>query len=169
MKLIIIGAGGYGQTVADIVSQSAEYEDIVFLDDKSEHEKCIGKCSEYEKYINDNTCFYPAFGNNTLRLEWINVLRAVNAKLLTFIHETAYVSPKASIGEGTIIMPKAVVNTSVSVENGCIINCGAIVDHNCVIGDGCHICLGVILKADNRIPTETKIEAGVVVENGCYC
>ncbi len=35
MKLIILGAGGYGRTVADIARQSKRYSDILFLDDNS--------------------------------------------------------------------------------------------------------------------------------------
>lgn len=33
MKLIIIGAGGYGQTVADPAVQSHKYDAVLFLDD----------------------------------------------------------------------------------------------------------------------------------------
>ena len=33
MRLIIIGAGGYGRTVADVARQSGKYESIGFLDD----------------------------------------------------------------------------------------------------------------------------------------
>lgn len=36
MRLIILGAGGYGKTVADIARQSGKYEQIYFLDDGQE-------------------------------------------------------------------------------------------------------------------------------------
>ena len=62
------------------------------------------------------------------------------------------------------MLPKAVVNTDCVVENGCIINCGAIVDHGCIIGQGSHICLGAIIKGENKIAECTKIEAGEVVQ-----
>ena len=62
------------------------------------------------------------------------------------------------------ILPKALVNTDVVVERGCIINLGAMIDHGCVIEEGVHICLGGIVKAENRVKTLTKIEAGEVVE-----
>ena len=62
------------------------------------------------------------------------------------------------------ILPKALVNTDVVVERGCIINLGAMIDHGCVIEEGVHICLGGIVKAENRVKALTKIEAGEVVE-----
>lgn len=158
MKLIILGSGGYGRTVADVANQ-LNY-DTLFLDDSiSEH-----PLSSYESYIDSDTCFIPAFGNNAFRLEWINKLESSGAKLATLIHPTAYISLTATIQPGTVILPKAVINTDTIIEKGCIINLGAIIDHGCVIEEGCHICLGAIVKGENRIKALTKIEAGEVVQ-----
>ncbi len=168
MKLIILGAGGYGRTVADIARQRNRYSDILFLDDNSTAEDVIGKCSEYIKFIAPDTEIYPAFGNNEGRLQWIKKIETAGGIVPTLIHATAYVSPEATVGNGTVVLPKAVINTGVSVKRGCIINCGAIIDHGCVIEEGAHICLGVIIKAENRIPSGMKVEAGTVIENRTY-
>ena len=53
-----------------------------------------------------------------------------------------------------------------SFFKGCIINLGAIVDHGCILEEGVHICLGAIVKGENRIEKCSKIEAGEVVERG---
>lgn len=168
MKLIILGAGGYGRTVADIARQSGRYTDVYFLDDNSTDELVIGKCADYINYITSNTELYPAFGNNEGRLQWIERLEAAGAAITTLIHATAYVSPEATIERGTVVLPKAIINTGVVINGGCIINCGAIIDHGCVIEEGVHICLGAIVKAENRIPRCMKVEAGVVIENRMY-
>ena len=162
MKLIILGAGGYGQTVADIAEQSEEYEEIHFLDDNSTADNVIGKCNCFEKY--KDCLIYPAFGNNKMRLEWIERLLNENYKVPTIIHPTAYISPKAKIEEGCVILPHAVINTNCVIKKGCIINCGSIIDHGCVIEECVHVCLGAIVKAENRIEKCSKIEAGNVVE-----
>ena len=162
MKLLILGAGGYGQTVADIAEQSGLYEKIFFLDDKSNAENVIGKCDEYTKH---KDCYiYPAFGNNEMRLSWIERLENEGFTIPTLVHSNAYVSPKAKISVATIVLPNAVINANCVIEKGCIINCGAIIDHGCIIENGCHICLGAIVKAENRISKCTKIEAGEVVQ-----
>lgn len=157
MNLIILGAGGYGHTVADVAEQLNKYQNIIFLDDATEH-----PCSEYANYAEDEV--YPAFGNNRARLDWVNRLEQEGFCVPTLVHPTAYVSPKAKLCSGTVVLPKAAVNTDVVVEKACIINLGALIDHGCVIEEGCHICLGAIVKGENRIQSMTKIEAGEVIE-----
>ena len=62
MRLIILGAGGYGRTVADAAAQTGHYSEICFLDDASMD--AIGACAEYQNFKDINTEFYPAFGNH---------------------------------------------------------------------------------------------------------
>ena len=162
-KLVILGAGGYANTVRDVAEQLG-YEIVAMLDDKLPG----FELSAFIDYISDDISFIPAFGNNTFRLQWLDKLTASNANLATLIHPTAYVSPKAVIGPGTVILPHAVINTDVTIQRGCIINLSAIIDHGCIIEEGCHICLGAIVKSDNRIAKGTKIEAGEVVEARKY-
>lgn len=162
MRLVILGSGGYGHTVADVAEQLGY--NILFLDDSlPEHE-----LSTFSSYIDENTSFIPAFGNNAFRLEWINRIEAIGGQLATLIHPTAYISPTAIINQGTVILPHAIINTDVVINRGCIINLGAIVDHGCIIEEGVHICLGAIVKGENRIQRLSKIEAGEVVERGQY-
>ena len=165
-KLIILGSGGYGHTVADVAAQLG-YE-IMFLDDSIPGHQLTTFVNYIPSDTTEQTHFIPALGNNTLRLEWCNRIEKENGKLATLIHPSSYVSPIAIIHDGTVILPHAIINTDVVVEKGCIINCGAMVDHGCVIEEGSHICLGAIVKGENRIKTKTKIEAGVVVEARTY-
>lgn len=162
--LIILGSGGYGRTALDVAEQ-LEYNPVIVLDDAdSEH-----SLASFKAYLNlSDVEFIPAFGNNEFRLQWCEKIEQAGGQLATLIHPTAYVSPKASIAPGTVILPKAVVNTGTTVGKGCIINIGALIDHDCVIEDGVHICLGAIVKGENRIKRLSKIEAGEIVERGQY-
>ena len=166
MRLVILGAGGYGRTVADVAEQLGSYDEVCFLDDSSTD--AIGLCAEYERFVDKNTEFYPAFGNNTLRVEWLRKLISNGCAVATIIHPKTYVSPKATVRSGAVILPGAVVNTNTCIGVGCIINCCAIVDHDCVLNDGVHICLGAIVKAENCVPAFEKVEAGQVVDNRTY-
>lgn len=163
-KLVILGAGGYGQTVADVAEQLG-YE-MLFLDDNSD--KAVDVCSNYEKYKDDETVFYPAFGNNEGRVDWLDRLESSGCKIATLIHPTAYISPKAAVSIGTVVLPGAIINTNCKIGRGCIINCGAIIDHGCVLEEGVHVCLGAIVKGDNHLPRCMKVEASEVVSNGMY-
>ena len=161
-RLVILGAGGYGRTVADVAHQ-LDYSTIVLDDADPAH-----PLSSFQSYIDFSTSFIPAFGNNAFRMEWINKIEESGGQLATLIHPTAYVSPTAIINPGTVILPHAIINTDVVVGKGCIINLGAIVDHGCILEEGVHICLGAIVKGENRIEKYSKIEAGEVVERGQY-
>ena len=145
-KLVILGAGGYANTVKD-VSEQLGYDVIAMLDDRFA-----------DRTLDSFTKYIPAFGNNEFRLSWCDKITRADGRLATVVHPTAYVSPTASIEKGVVVLPKAVINTDVTVKRGCIINLGAIVDH------GCHICLGAIVKGENRIAALSKIEAGEVVQ-----
>ncbi|MCR4719592.1 MAG: hypothetical protein K5768_08205 [Firmicutes bacterium] len=164
-KLVIIGAGGYGQMVYDIADQSGKYEKIIFLDDNSD--LACGKCDEWVDYLNEYD-IYPAFGNNEKRLSFVEKILKANGNVPTIIHKSAYVSPMSKIDVGCVVMPMAAVNTNTVIEKGCIINTSSIIDHGSIIEKGCHICLGAVVKAENRIKSLTKVQAGEIIEDRTY-
>ncbi len=168
MRLIILGAGGYGRTVADVAAQTCAYDRICFLDDSSRAEDVIGKCTDYAGFADDNTVFYPAFGNNEGRVSWLKRLSENGCRIASVVHPSAYVSPTVRMAAGVAVLPQAVVNTGCEIREGCIVNCGAIVDHGCILEEGVHVCLGAIVKAENRIPRCMKIEAGEIIANRTY-
>lgn len=163
MRLIILGAGGHGQVVADIASQIKRYEQVQFLDDRAEGIKIIGKCDDYLQFKNEDTEMYPAFGNNEVRIQWENQMIKSGIKLAKIIHPLAYVSPQAEIADGCVIMPYAIVNTGTRIKKACIINIGSIVDHDCILEEGCHLAPGAIVKGENHLPKGTKIDSGEVI------
>ncbi len=163
MRLIILGAGGHGKVVADLARQTGQYEKIFFLDDNSQDAEVLGKCSQYLEFQSADTEMYPAFGNNTVRIQWENKLLEAGIRLAKIIHPLAYVSPLAEVASGCVIMPYAVVNTGTKIKKACIINIGAMVDHDCILEEGCHLAPGAIVKGENHLSEGTKIDYGKVV------
>ena len=168
LKLLILGAGGFAHTVADIARQSGRYDKIGFLDDHAQGSYILGNCNEFRMFAGDHVEMIPAFGNNETRLFWINQLEEAGIPVPSLVHGTAYVSPTVKLQPGTVVLPKAIVNTDCRIGKGCLVNCGAILDHGSILEEGAHLCLGAIVKAENRIPRCTKIEAGQVIENRTY-
>ena len=167
-RLVILGFGGYGKTIEDVVLSAKLHDEVIFLDDGAKDKRVSGVCDEFFRYIDTETDFYPAFGNNMLRIEWINRLLNAGAFVATIIHPKAYVSRNATVEVGCAVLPNATVNTTAIVRKGCIINFGAVVDHDVVIGSGCHLCLNSVVKAYNIIPPGSKIEAGKVILNNTF-
>ena len=159
-NLLILGAGGHGRVVKETAEAMGCFHKIDFLDDSSE--LAIGKCKDFKQYLGEYANAFVAFGNNELRYEWTVKLTEAGYKLTTLIHPTAYVSPSASVGEGSIVVAKAAVNANVIVDKGCIISLGALVDHDSYIGECAHINTGVVVKAGSRVERLKKVYAGMV-------
>ena len=168
MRLIILGAGKYGREIEDVATQTGAYERIDFLDDYSDAPCVIGKCADFARFIDDNTAFFVAFGDNDMRERWLKALFEAKTHVVNIIHPTAYISPTARLGRGVAVLPKALVNSYCVIEDGCMVNSGAIIDHDTTVGAYAHVCVGAIVKADNRIPPKMKVEAGIVIERNTY-
>ena len=167
-RLVILGFGGYGKTIEDVVLSAKMFDEIIFLDDKAKDDKVKGVCKDYVNYIDENTWFYPAFGNNNLRVEWIYLFNGANAQVPTIIHPSAYVSPNAVVEAGCAVLPNAAINATAKVRTGCIVNFGAVIDHDVIIEKGVHLCINSVVKAYNRIAPFAKIEAGQVIFNNTF-
>ena len=90
-KLVILGAGGYANTVKD-VSEQLGYDVIAMLDDRFADRTL----DSFTKYIADDTEFIPAFGNNEFRLSWCDKITRADGRLATVKILPAYVKSYAT-------------------------------------------------------------------------
>lgn len=155
-KVVIIGAGGHGKVIADIVRASGD-EMVGFLDDDLDR-KPLGPISDYSKYDLE---FVIGIGNADVREE----LSSLPCKWYTAVHPSAVISPETVIGEGTVIMPNAVVNAGSIIGQHCIVNTGAIVEHDNRIDDFAHISVGVRMGGTVHIGKKTWVGIGATVIN----
>lgn len=162
-NLLILGSGGHGRVVKETAEAMGVFEKIDFLDDNPDCEEAIGLCSDNEKFAGAYSYAFPAFGNNALRMNWIERLEENCFTLPVLIHPTAFISPSASVYPGTVVEASAIVNTNSVIERGCIISVGAIVDHDTFVGYGCHLDCGATVKAHCVIKAYTTVESGKVV------
>lgn len=123
----------------------------------------VGKCCDYESFLGQYDTAVAALGDNNMRLHWTEKLMEAGYDVPAIIHPSAVVSPSASVGKGSFIMQKAIVNTHTVVEHGVLINSGAVVDHDSYVERGAHIGLGSVVKANCRIASKVKVEAGEVI------
>ena len=161
-RLLIIGAGGFGQMIQETAGLLG-YEEAVFLDDASKHKDVIGKCCDYKSFLANYDTAVAALGDNGQRLYWTEKLIEAGYQVPAIIHPSAVVSPSAVIGAGSFIMQRAVVNTHTVIEHGVLVNSGAVVDHDSHVARGAHIGLGSVVKANCKIAEKRKVEEGEVV------
>ena len=157
-KLLILGAGGYGRTVAEAAAGQFE---TAFLDDASP--LALAPCARYAEFVGEYAFAYPAFGDNALRAQWLQKLKAAGFRLPVLRHAQSFVSPSAVLAPGSVVLAMACVGTgSVGVE-GAILNLGAILDHDCTLGACAHLAPGAVVKAGNCVPPQAKIDSGCVL------
>ena len=156
-NVVIIGAGGHGKVVADIVRANGDIF-VGFLDDAPKS-GVIGRVSEVNKYPDAEIII--AIGNADVRKRLSNM----NVKWYTAIHPTAVISPSAEIGVGTVVMPNSVINAGAIVGKHCIVNTGAIVEHDNVLGDYVHVSVGAKLGGTVKVGDSTWIGIGATVSN----
>lgn len=155
--LLILGAGGHGLVVADAAHEMGCWPEIAFLDDdKRDHGAgdvwpIIGRTSELERLRNKFSELAVAIGANDRRLELVLELIGLEYELPVIVHPTAYVSSKASIGSGTVILAQSAINPATTIGRACIVNTSASVDHDCWLDDGVHISPGAHLAGGVRV------------------
>ncbi len=83
----------------------------------------------------------------------------------TLIHPKAYVSKRAEIGEGTIILPGASIAPDVQIGNHCIIAGSAVIESNTIIEDFVNIGPNVSVGANVLVGRGSEIKANTRIED----
>lgn len=172
-NVVIIGAGGHGKVIADIIIKSGDNL-LGFLDDniekgtvviKNTSHVVIGKIEECIKISEENqdVCFIIGIGNNQTRKDIADKYKDI--KYYTAIHPSSQVAIDVDIGEGTTIMANACINTSAKIGRHCIINTGAIIEHDNIIEDFVHISPNVALGGTVKIGKSTHVGIGSTIKN----
>ncbi len=162
--IVILGAGGHGKVIADIVLSCGD-KLIGFLDDNVTGEvlgyPILGKIPDAIQYA-ENCSFIIGIGDNQTRKR-LDETYKLNWQ--TAIHPTAVIARDVLIEEGTVVMANAVVNPSSAIGKHCIINTSAVIEHDNNIGDFVHISPHATLCGTVSIGDLTHIGAGVTVRN----
>ena len=162
--LIIIGASGHAEVLADIAIKSG-HTIAGFLDDNEKTTevlgyKVLGKVSDCLKY-KDQCKFVIGIGNNAVRKRIAEEYSELD--FVTLIHPTASIGLSVTIDKGTVVMPMAVINSCATIGKQTIINSGAVVEHDCCVGDYCLIAPHTTLCGVVKIGNNVHMGAGSVV------
>lgn len=171
-RLLIIGGGGHGRSVAEAARATAEFVVVGFLDDvfpKLERVwniPVLGVVADLVRWRFEVDFAIVAIGNNVLRQRVCGELRRAGFSLATVIHPRAIVSPTAMIGDGTAIMAGAIVGTEARLGEGVIVNCGAVVDHHCSVADFAHLGVNAAMAGGSVLGTCAWMQAGSALGYG---
>lgn len=155
-RLAILGASGHGKVVADAALLSG-WDEVMFYDDAWPELKTnaswpiVGNTLTLMESSERIDGIIVAVGNNRIRQEKSQALRAAGLPLATVIHPSAIVSQFSSIGEGCFVAASAVIHVDSTIGDYSIINTAAIVEHDCCVGEACHISPGSALAGAVRV------------------
>lgn len=177
-QIIIIGAGGHGREVADIVRHQSSQGEAVhllgFIDDRAElHGQVLagipvlGDWSWLNGSQQRNVAVICALGTPSILRRVVQRVQETGMAFASAISPLAYISPFACIGQGVMIFPHTFVSAGTHLEDHCIVNVGATVSHDSRVGRYSNLCPGVHLAGNVTIDEGCFIGIGTSVIQGC--
>jgi sugar O-acyltransferase (sialic acid O-acetyltransferase NeuD family) len=176
-RLAIVGAGGHGRVVLDILLHSGwrdgrrggPAEIVAFVDNNPEiHGRrvdgipVLGAVSDLPRLAPELRIdgVVVAIGDNGVRRGLARQIESMGLPLLNAVHRSAALAHNAVLGRNIVVAAGVVVCAHCQVGDSAILNTGCIIDHQTMLGEGVHICPGV------RLAGRVIIEAGAFIGIG---
>ena len=177
-KLLIIGAGCHGASVAEAAELSGAFEVLGFLDDALPvgtavlNGAVLGSISDLssldhlDRYRATYNQTIVAVGNNAVREKITQQLVDAGFDIAIVIHPRAFVSPSAVVDSGSVVMAGAVVETQALLGLGSIVNCGAALDHHARVEDFGHLGVNASMAGGALLGRGAWMQAGAALGYG---
>jgi sugar O-acyltransferase (sialic acid O-acetyltransferase NeuD family) len=175
-RVVIIGSGGHGREVAEILQQqAAQAGDFLvqgFIDENRErHGQLIDGLPvlgdwDWVAANKEELAVICAVGTPAVARLLVQRARALNVGFANAISPSAHISPRATLGEGVVVFPHVVINTGAVIGSYVTLNLAATVSHDTRIGEYCNINPGVHLAGNVTIGAGCYIGMGTNVIQG---
>jgi len=160
MKIVVMGASGHGQVVADVLFQmwtkGREMEIVGFLDDDPALAgtrvlglPVLGRLADLPAMPHD--CLMLGIGDNAARARLFAELTSAGKRFATAIHPSAVLAPDVVISPGAVLCAGTVINTGGRVHENAIVNTCASIDHHSEIARHAHVAPGAHLAGNVRV------------------
>ena len=169
-RVLVFGARGHGKVVADVAC-AAGHDLAGFVDDDPARRSeglwdlpVLGwdECAALSTGP-DRPAIALGIGDNRARERVHERILAAGFEVLTVVHPSAVVAPRARLGAGTVVMSLVAVNCDAQVGAGVILNTGCVVEHDCRVGDFAHLSPNGALGGGVEIGPRTHLGLGAVV------
>lgn len=170
--LVVVGAGGYGRSVAEAAAASGAFTVVGFADDRWPDLEPIwglpilGRTGDLAGLRAHASAAVIAIGNNSRRRALFDQAAGAGFELISVIHPRAIVSPSALVGRGVTVMAGAVIGCEATLGDGAIVSAGAVIDHHVQLGDFAQASAGACLGGGASLGTEAWIQEGCALRPG---
>ena len=172
-EIILIGTGGHARSCIDVIELTGRYKIVGLIErDEQNGEESFNypllgtdnDLASLRKKFNHALVAVGQIKSPTSRKRLFKHLKELDYQLPFILSPRAYVSNKAIIGDGTIVLHDAIVNANAKVGQNCIINNKVLIEHDVIVGDHCHISTGAILNGGVVVGSGSFIGSGVVTK-----
>lgn len=172
MNIVIVGAGGHGKVILNILQHDPDTKLVGFVDDDANSHHTMIDGFPVLGSIDSLPALTPryqldgaiiAIGDNRIRGELFGRMKEWRLTLKSAIHPHAFIARDVKIGEGVVIAAGAIIGTGSRIGNNVIINTRAIIDHEDIIEDHVHISPGVTIAGKVVIGQYSHVGLGVTV------
>ncbi|WP_295676747.1 acetyltransferase [uncultured Mucilaginibacter sp.] len=163
--IYLYGAGGHAKVVIEILERQKK-EIAGLLDENTEIRSLLGYPVFQVIPAHGSTTDFKmiiCIGKNEIRKKCAEEFK-VNYQQA--IHPSAILSPRASIGDGTVVMASVTVNCDAVVGRHVILNTNCTIDHDCIVNDFVHISPNAALGGKVQVSEGAHIGIGACVIQG---
>jgi sugar O-acyltransferase (sialic acid O-acetyltransferase NeuD family) len=173
--LLLLGAGGHCRSCIDTIEAQGAYEIVGVLKPENDGDNemlgypVIGCDDDLPRLLTEFPIALIAVGQIKTpdkRIELFKLLKRYKAKLPVIKSPFSRASPRAHVGEGTILLHGSLVNANAEVGANCIINSMALIEHDVKIANHCHIATGARLNGGVVIGEGSFIGSGCIIREG---
>ncbi len=171
-RLLVVGAGGHGRSVAEAAELSGQFEVVGFLDDSLPAGETVlglpvlGPVASMAHHRAAADQAIVAIGNNAVREKLMQQLTEAGFTWATVVHPRAIVSPSSVLGAGSAVMAGAIVGTEARLGVGAVVNCGAVVDHHAAVEDYGHLGVNASMAGGTLLGRGSWMQAGAALGYG---
>jgi len=167
-RFLILGAGGFAEEVADLVSDISGYEVAGFVESLDRDRCRAGLRGLPVHWVEDigplaASCEAVCATGASSRAAFIHKVEAFGMRFATVVHPTARVSRTATIGDGAVISAGAVIAAQAAIGRHVIVNRGCLIGHHTCIGDGAVLGPGVNIGGATVVGSNVLIGIGAIV------
>lgn len=165
---VIVGCGGHGRVVLDILMRARQHQVIGFLDSnpavhgrRVDGVPILGPLQALPDLRSQGVRgAVVAIGDNGVRRSFADEIEAMGFELINAVHPSSNIAHNVTLGRNLVIAAGALVCAHCQIGDSAILNTGCIVDHESMIGTAVHICPGA------RLAGRVTVESGAFVGIG---
>jgi sugar O-acyltransferase (sialic acid O-acetyltransferase NeuD family) len=174
--LIIVGAGGFGREVLDVVEAinavSPTWDVLGFLDDEpSRHldaisRRAVGVIGGLDRLAELDAAFAIGIGNGEVRERIDGTAREHGREAAVLVHPAATLASDIELGPGTVVTAGVRCTTNIRVGRHVHLNLNVTVGHDAVLHDYVTVNPGVNISGEVTLHRKVNVGTGAAIIQG---